>query len=475
MNYKKILIVGVSVLVLAIAALWTYRYLTSGTITVVSANANDTVIVSEVVTGQSKNASKIKEGTRKLKVRVPAGQYEVTVASQMSAVKKVISIEKRQRVSINLNPPAVITPEDVLGAGASSVAADATQLFFIDTSTKFLTRVDAANNRQVLNDKNQFVSAQWVSAGNGAALSRDSKLFAITNGVLAEIALPFSTTYEDETQTAFAMAPNGQLYVSHGHDVYVRAGAGFTKIYTSKFDLLRLSASNNRLAIAYNGNDPAEGTEDATTGPSAATLTLIDSSGKAVSQKTGQKAYRAVWSSSGKYLLAQSDYEITVYDQSLRAVKTLPADDSVGVVWLNDNEFIYGVRGSLWKANLASNQSGTVAQINGGNISELAVSFDGAYVYMSSAAGDKSELTRLGLKGQQPPKYLQTLSVFLPEKVGVCSLNYINFTRPTLTVSYPSSGTIPEQCVRAAKIELKYYGLDPNKFGFTSTAYNANY
>jgi hypothetical protein len=144
--------------------------------------------------------------------------------------------------------------------------------------------------------------------------------------------------------------------------------------------------------------------------------------------------------------------------------------------WLDDNTVLYGINDQLWKYDLPSGSASVIAKLGDtGQVSQIAPSKDGAYVYISVQKTNTSdglgfELVRLGLRNQPISPALQKIRLLIPNLVNGCALGYTNFTHPTITTQGSSSSR--DLCIQNAKDYLQPYGVDLSLFQFVFLASN---
>lgn len=462
---KKILVYAGSALVFLLVALWVYKYLSTGTITVTTDDPDNYVAVSQILEGKSQTGAYNKQAPHKLTVRVKPGQYELTATSRTIGTSKIVTLKARQHISFDLNPSSISFTEPVLGQGATSIAADASQMLFIDPVSGYLMRIDSANNLSSVDTAHIYKSAVWSGTNFGVAQDNTNSLFTITDGAVSKVQLPFPID-SSASNVTYTVAPDNTIYVSNAGDIYMGGASGaFKKIYTAKHDTVKLSASNGLVAITYTGEGDSEGNESSVQPPN---ITVIDTDGKVVGAQDGAKLYNPEWSKDGKYLAVQGEHGYIIFNKSLGQVLAVPTDDPSGLSWINSTDFLYGIKNQLWQYSLSKNQSQKISQVSLG-IDEISASTDGAYAYVVSGSPlkkDTLEVTRTGLKGQSVPDKIQNLDLIFPEDTNGCSINYVNFSRLEVTVRYSSTAT-PDFCVNVAKKDLRYYSIDSEKFQFT--------
>jgi hypothetical protein len=398
---------------------------------------------------------------QKLTERLKPGKYTVLAYTKSSYTNKIISVKARQSISLSLKLDAAHSPEPVVSSGALGVFASSNELYFIDALAKNLRHINSQGDISQGDPAHVLTKARWASSGLGIAQDRSANLYVINNGVLSSLPLPFPAN--NNPSVSFDIAPNGTIYLTNGQDIFAgNSAGGFTKIYSSGDNYnIALAASNN--GVAFVEKYPAGG-------PSSLVV-LKDG----VQKRAASNANQLAWSPGGNYIAA-SDGKKTgvIYDSSLGHRYVLPNLAPSSLAWSNEKSLLYYASNAIWSYSISDQQSKVITNlIPGDKVSAQAVSSDQSYLYFSVSNSGKLQLFRLGLNGQPVNSSLTTLDVFLPEDIGVCSLSYINFTKPVITIRYPDSGTDPALCVKAAGAELRHYNIDPDKFNYITIPYEA--
>lgn len=460
-NIRKIIVWVVCLIIVLFAAIKIYSYLTTGKIIVTTNNTDNYIKIDRVTNGGATSYSKQSQG--KLSLRVKPGKYNVTVYSQnvSHGSSRSVSVKARQTVHLSLNPPASLSPTPIYGSGTTGVAANKTDLYFIDTGSKKLMHANAAGFGAMFSNRD-FINADWISPGVGVLQDTSNNLYYVSGNSIAPLALPFQISAG--VPVAYSVSESGTIYVNKGTDIYSgRYGGAFTKIYSVNKGNLGLSAGIDRVAVIIGNNKSSVGT-----------LVVVDDSGNIT--KKNIAASQATWSLDGKRLFVAGEGNNYILDSSLNVISSVPIS-KIGVSsWYDKNRIFYSAGSQLWIYDLKTSKANQVVSLpTGVGITAIYTDSDDSFVYFSAANSEKTQLYRVSLSGQSHDKSLDILGVLLPEEIGVCSLNYINFAHPTITIRYPSSGTLPDNCIKSAKRELQYYKLNPNGFTFITTPYTVNY
>lgn len=454
-NLRKIIIWFLAVVLVFFAALKVYDYLTSGKVVITTSNKNNYIKIQQVVSGGGKPLENQAQG--RLSVRVKPGKYNVIVYSQSveHGTSQTVTVRARQTVKLSLDPPSNLAASPVFGSGTTGVVASSTDLYYIDTTTNLLMYDGGAGLNSMFPDYS-LTAASWFSPGYGVVQDATNKLYMVSNGSITPLSLPFETS--PNKSVAFSVSSDGYIYVSDGQGVFVgRPGDAFTKIYSVKGDSVGLSAGVGRVAVVVTN-----------AGSSVGSLVIVNNSGKSTSK--GVSASQATWATDGARLLVSGEGTNYIYDAALNRIGSVPANNIGVSAWQNNHQLFYAMGSQIWSYDLNTKKAWQVTSMpTGVGITSLYLDTTNSYLYFSAAVTSKNQLFRVGLSGQKQDDSLQTLSVVLPDNVGVCSLNYIVFSQPTILINYPALETSADLCIRSAKGSLTYYGLDPNRFSYVTS------
>jgi hypothetical protein len=461
-NLKKIaawFLAGVAALLLLS---WLHSYFTNGTITVTTNDSSASVGIKQLTEPKKDSTPYFKTAPHTLSARLKVGKYQVFTFSGNFSTSKFIELKPHQKLNFNLTAPKASVPEPVYGNGAAGLITDGSQMFFIDPTTHYLSRIDPQNNLTVIDKTRPLTNAQWVNISMGVAEGQDHKLYLVQNNILSAVNLPFSTSAD--TPMSYSLTKAGKLYISNGKDIYSgTANGSFKKIYSSKGSGATIaSAVDNKVAVI----ESEEERQDKTS------LIVVDENGKV--SKKDIEAQQARWSPDGKYLLTnEDDGNVTLLNESLKKVTDTVIDNADHFEWSSSTSFLYGINNQLWNYDINTNQAQNIATMpsatEGDGTIGAVFPTDTSYIYVTSqkvsidSENATYQLFRVGLNGQQVASNIQSVSIFLPETVGVCSLNYLNFKAPSIVVQYPTSSIAPA-CIDTAKQELQSYELNPGDF-----------
>lgn len=375
------------------------------------------------------------------------GTYTITAKNNDLSAQQVVDIKSGETKKVNLTLSSLGTVEPVSSRGASHLVIEAAGMAFADRSNDNLYRIDASNNEQRLSNGVDFVSAQWSDLSYGVGQDNHQHLYRVTN-TATEISAPFP--YSDKT--TYALAPNHDLYIADGNNLYLgKPEGGFKKIYSTSYQLSIMCASNNAVFL-----------NEVPAGKKEGDLVTVDRSG--TSKKIDGEAYNAAWSPSGNYVVISSDTKTEVLDSSLNEISQLPTTNVSAPSWLDDRTVLYGISDELWKYDITTHIATIMTKIGDiGQVSQIAPSKDGSYIYISvqktTQNGDFSfELARLGLHGQPASPIMPALRLIVPNDVNGCSLGYTNFVRPAVNI-YPKTASA-DACMQTARSYLQTYHID---------------
>jgi len=455
-SLKKIVAVFTLVVVAVVCVNILYSYLSFGKI-IVKTNDEQNIIRIQNIESEDNSASALdKEQVQgdKLTKKVKAGNYQVYVSNKSGryGVTKTVVVKARQSIVLNLNPgKAIINPEPVYGHRATDVVADQASLTFFDRTDNRIKRATGSGFVSPF-PTYLFSKIVWMSPGVGVGQTADNRLYSLRGDSATTISLPFDTNQ----LTDFSISNNGVLYLSKGKDVYSGViGGQYQKIYTAKLTNLKLFAGNKGVAVVeIEGN-----------GIKSSALAIVLEGSKPVRKNINVRD--VAWSPNGSRFITNSGGQNIVFDGSLKQIETFPAPQSSSFTWQDESSLFYSMRNQLWLRNIKAKSSRQVTAIGvGQDLSGLYLDSGKSYVYLSGDADD-SKLFRVAINGQNGDQSFVALSAFLPETIGICMFNYINFIKPTMLISFDGSYSYPENCIKAGSKELKYYDLDSTKFQYT--------
>lgn len=467
LSWRKLVLWGLLLILGVWFLMWLFSYLTLGRVTVETSKKTDTVSVRKLSYSPSE-AETIKSAQHSLSIKLSPGQYIISAGNRNLGTSKTITVKARQSSKYLINPKQIksSTSEPVLSNGANSIAVDSSKLVYLSTQNSTgLYMIDANNKIQRLDDHLQLREASWASPDLGVLQDNNNKLYVVRGSVVAPLDLPVNIPSFESS--SFSLSESGMLAFTKDRDVYAgQLGQSYKKIYRSVDPKARVSAIGSKVAIIDASQESGvSGEED------NKKIVVIDSSGRKV-QKEVQNAVRINWSPSGKYLYVATEVGDYLYTSSLNRIQTIDSQTVGAITWLNDNQLAYSKGKYLWLYNVVAASAQQLGYVSGGSITLAATSSDESYIYVvagSATDPSNSQISRFGLKNQSVPSYLQTLNIFLPEDIGVCRVGYINFVHSTITVQYPAGATLPENCVKAAKGELRNYNIDASRLQFDAT------
>jgi hypothetical protein len=454
-DWRKVVAYLVGGIVALYVVVWIFGYLTHGNITVKTTDPDNIVKVVRVVSDESKPFSKQLNGSSDF--RVKPGTYTVSVFQNGGTygTSQTVSVKARQRVVVSLDPARTVGAQPVFGEESPSMFITDDKLLFLDPKTSAIKQIDSSGNLVTLFPNYRFRGIRWNDSGQAIAQATDNKLYLINNGSIKPLLTPFNL--DGNSVVNYDISPVGQIYISNGGNIYKKGGSTFKKIYSGR-NTVKLFASDDALAVISLGQ--REG---------ANSLLTIMASG-AVNKKV-LDATQASWSPDGKFLVVNNNGNYVVLDKTLEQVKLFSAPQSSALIWRNDHSVVYTIANQLWTYDVLSARSNQLALLGAGNnITNIFINQGMSYIYLSATGPIKNGVFRVALNGQRYNTSLNALGSFLPKSIGVCSLDYVNFVKPVITINYPALETSPALCINAAQSQLRYFGLNPNSFRYITQA-----
>lgn len=453
LQIKKIAARFLGVLILMLILVFVWRYVHTGKI-VVTTNDKTNVITLTAVKDEDEQSSEgdtavIKKSQGNLNISVPSGKYVISVSGKLLSVRKNVSLGARQTLTYKLNTPNAVNAEPVTGMAAGSLAANDSQLLFIDSKVNYLSKIDNQNNLSHLGNQS-LRNVKWADMTYGVGQDSNERLYVVNNGNIVPLRVPESY----DSKVNFAVSKNRDIYLSFNKNVYVGSGNGFKKIYTAESVPSSLIAANGKVAVVFT---PPDGSGE------EPKVIVLDKSGHVI-KKAEIDGGVGSWSPDGEKL-ALIDYEESsvIVNEDLKELAVLPNETISHPAWLDSNTLIYNVNNEVWSYNLKEQLASVVSVLTpGSTINEIAVSEDAKYIYAALTNDNGGEIERIGLKGQKAPPIVYQLDAFLPVDLQDSSINYVNFYGSPIILVQPFGDTAlsPQANLQAAQNELHQDGLD---------------
>jgi hypothetical protein len=461
-NWRKIIALGVLFIVTIWLATWLFSYLTTGKILVETPSQTSNVSVRRLSYSPQDD---IKSATHRLSIRLKPGKYIISAGDHATGISKTITVQARRFDKYVLKQVAQTgVVEPVLAQDATSLTADDNQLLYVINGV--LQKVDANGSVTQLSPL-LIKDARWASPSMGVIQDGNNQLYTVLSGVISP--LDTGVKISGDAFSDFSLSKSGRLAFTNGKDIYAgQLGQRFKKIYRSHDDKAKVTAQGDIVAIIEALKESIGGEVD------EKQIVTIDSAGKKNSRPV-KDIVRAEWSPNAKYLYVATEAGDYIYGRSLASSQSFDSQTLGATAWINDEQLAYSKGRALLVYQIGSHESRQLGQTDG-DISLITLSADGSYIYMVSRAATNPEplISRFGLRGQATVKNIQALRAFLPEEVGACQLDYVNFKRPFITIKYPDGLVLPENCAKSAEGQLKYYDLNPADFGFVTSPIPSN-
>lgn len=450
---KKVAGIFLAIILFCIALFQLYQYLTKAELVLQTSNPDDYVKVEKAAENIGGEKTFFKQAKHRLSLRLSPGNYNLYAYGDSggSAVSQTVQIKPRQKLNVTLNPTKMTAPEPVYGRGVSSVFANSNSLTFIDSVEDQLKKAGKDGRIASLYPGLVLRRVAWIRAGYGVAENyKSDRLYVLKDGQKKDLVLPSYIT----APYTYDVSTNGHLYVASGKNVYYTTLDGlpsFEKIYTADSTNIGLVASLDKVAVLTSPDNQPGGY-----------LAVINIGGKTF--KKNVFVTHAAWSPDGKYLLAGGEGSSFLANSSLDQVSIFPINDYGLFIWKDAGSFFYARDSELWVYDVLAKKSHKLSGLPAKqSITGIFTDQDESYVYFT-AQSNKPQLFRAGLRGQPVSTVLSALSVIMPENLDYCALNFINFTKPTILLSYPENHR--SVCLLAANTELSNYGVPPSDIIF---------
>ncbi|HEU5005103.1 MAG TPA: hypothetical protein VFT49_03410 [Candidatus Saccharimonadales bacterium] len=441
-------IIGILVVIFLI---WLQGYLTNGNLTVTSTDSYGTITVTK-----SGGSTPIKQAKKSMSIKLRKGTYNVSITGNSVGASQSVAVKAHHNTSLQLNPPQPIGVEPVVGVGGADISANSQDLYFINGTSRGLNHLDSNNQMHTVGDVSTLISAQWAAPGRGVVQDDNGNLYSVSGDSLNRLSLPVSPA------NYLAVAPNGDTYYSSGTKVFKGTLSGsFKQVYTAKQSFTSLAAFNDGVAVI---GSPAADNGKSDAGFAA----IMFNTGKVVSKKISLYGSFA-WSPNGKHLASVGNLTYEILDQNLNVVASIPNSSIANPMWVDSNTLLYTSKDTLWSYNMSSGKAGLIANMPLGDpILNGSVGQTGDYAYLNVSDQSRGQLIkRVALKGQQVSKEIYELQSIMPENIGECTADLVNFTGLTIRVRDLGEGPSNSSCQSVIQNDLSSRGIDLKTLNFT--------
>lgn len=435
--------------------IWLYTFLSTGKIEIYS-DRNSTITLQTA----GSNPTTIKVGSGYVSATVSHGQYVVEVKNGIRSARQNIDLTGGHKtIKFTIKPVALENASPVTYENAQGLYVDSDKLIYLDNGTGELMEINRQNNvnEYIQDQPRTFQFIKWSSSAYGVAQDSNGYLYAIRNGTINALHMPFS--YNGGT-VGYDISQGGKIYVSYNQHVYVMGQNGsFKHIYTSTSSRPLLAASNDHVAVA----DEANGSTS-----SNPMLAVVDTKGNVI--KKHLDAGILSWSPDGRYLASAGKSSVTVYDQSLNRVALVSSDYVGQITWLGNDTLIYASSDELWQYDVSTQRADLLGVMPLNNtVTSIAVDKEKSYVYITTGGQDTndSNISRVGLNGQTPQSNVTELQNVLPLDFEACTVSLVDFAVPPMVVidQAPGLGTI--NCLQQTYSEFSIAGISTGGLQFS--------
>lgn len=462
-NAKRFVSGLIGVCILFVLIVWGWHYLHSGTI-IITTNSSSPITLTKInSSGDDDSATQSSQsftGHKRLSVRVSLGQYIAEVQGNSIGTTQLVKLTSHETLRYTINPINTTGIEPVAYQSAQDLSVGNNSLAYLDSTTKQLYRIDSQNNITAFGPAYTFQSVKWANSSFGIAQDNNMHLYVISNDTVRPLTPP--QPYSPNTTVNYAVAPDEQIYVSFGSNVYIgNASGNFRKLYTSSGSQLGLTAGPSQVLVIQNISESAQNVVE------------VNNDGKAVSRDFDLGT--VAWSPNGNYIASADEGGGTIYNTIKNTAVTIPNISQVSfinaVTWLNNSTLFYSSGSQVWVYNLNTQRSQLLANTPLANTAtELALSPGNTYLYVLTGTGSgNTAIRRIGLSGQTVPSFIYQLQDIFPDLLNNYSMSLINFAGPPVILVQPYPDAPAGNYLQIASSQLQSLGFNVNNFQFQLT------
>ena len=429
------------------------KFLNSGLLIIHTDNALNEILIEKINKEERETIHSQKGET---KIRLPAGDYSVTVSKSSFQATQTVEVKRQKTVEYNICPGSAYSVEPVINQGGFDLAVSERLMRFIDYDTHKLNSLRDNSLVTPFATDVRFASINWVSPDFGLGQDDSNNLYVIENDQVSKLTLPAEGNFSRKLISA--PSDKEKFFVSDGKSIFRGDyNKNYRKLYESEAEKMVLKTRGDLLLFLEIENFE-EGVN-----PQAETK-LINSSGEV--KKVGQTADDVAVSPGGNYFSLNTGESIVIMSQSLKKVGVLPSVESGRMEWLDDKTLLFSKESELWSYNTQAQKSSLIANMPlAPLILELQVDETRQYVYVVVGAEDNTgvQIKRVGLKSQKIAESLIQLQDILPLTVDDCEIDLVNFSHLIITATPIFTH---ESCVSKAQGALGSRSIDLSSIDF---------
>lgn len=470
-NKKRTIFILLIVIIIGFLVFFSIKllaYLFDGRLVVVTSSSN-TVIISQSLGYKSQQLSSplIKTITANKSINLKPGNYLVTVSSKSFETQQEVDIVARKTAKITINLKDTSTFIPVVSDQVSGLTASNTAITYFNVTNGNLYTVNNTG-KQLISSNLDIVNLKWLNSNYGIAKSASGGLYVVKNGSLNQLNLPFRPISTDQ----YALSPNGQLYISNNHSIYLQLPTStFKKLHTFNNQIISISANRNGAAV-YTGSNELDQNKNAS---QSSMLSFVSTDGSIKNTSTGDTTILS-WSPDGIYLAGLVNGFLQIWNTNLQKVNNLSDNGIDSLVWLNNNTIIFGLNNGVWEYSLITKKAVLMTQsTTGQQVTSITFNQNNMVLYVGLENIQQStptyQLDAIYLNGYTPSNLnlLEQLAVYLPNTINGCYIGYSNFNVLNITVQAPPS--MQQVCLQVAQSYLQQYGVNINNLNFTLVNY----
>lgn len=435
---KNIIILGVSILIVILAAvLLTTTFISvkapeNATITLFDKQGE--VVKKEVTTGSLFYIGRVGDYTLKVSRLTTERQTLVKAGPLLNS----FNVDLPENSNYSMTPVAPVNTD--------SFSLVSGNLVYLDNTTRSLKQVQSDDpTPKNLFGTYRLGTIEWASNNTGVTYDQSTNTLYSVNASLELAKMKSPDNINLTSDTAYAISPNGDIYVSEKNSVYMTTNKGedYKKVASTDQAQVQIypSTSGTFIVVDYPSSQP-DNLEDP-----VATIISYNKDGKKLAEIKEVTRFNISISPNGEYVAmykstgyhsreshASTEQETSsiLTTKDFKPVLDMPTSNNPFFTWSDNSTVYYAYDRDVWKLSVGdSGLSELVARIPYGRFVQSIKWLSGS-LYMSSYY-DQDLASISKIEPGTPNETMLSLEVNLPARYDDCDITYVNINKPVVS------------------------------------------
>ena len=440
-----------------------WNYFHSATLDITASSGTNQIILSSINFDTKDNrSSSFKQITSygKLNKDVKFGKYIVYVRQDKTMSSKIIDVNKRSTIKINIKLNQLGDVNTFANTEARDLSVINNKIFFLSILTHHIYSIDNNGNTIVYYPNNIFDEVRWYGNSQGIAKYQNN-LFRIdlSANTISSINLGSLQLGQD---FIYRTSINGEIYLYYSRYVYlIKSDNTINKIYALDSNSAVISVGNNLFTISY-----ADVNRDYKTD-------ILSINGLISSNKSNIPTISLAVSNDDKIIAQANKSTITLYDSNYVPQVVIPLSYKLTkMFWSNNILYYIQNDGSIYRYDYSNSRTDLVAYLPYNFVPVDGIVENNYFLIsgINSTNPNYSEIKQININNNQSNiSSANQLQDILPVKITDANIKLIRYGNNAYVQVIPISGSNNSQdyYINEAKNYINQLGINSSDVGYT--------